>query len=415
MPADASTARFSSASSARETPESDDPCSVRDALLSSLKRESPEMPDAPETEQAEAGGPERKRRRRRGIKDPSLKLNDDMMQQVLPYLAKTSPRHLFLLAMVNWDHHALVVGAHDVWERLFRAWERGQCGVNVTRSLGSDFAARCFQSMPKWMVKHSPSVFNHRRMHPSMPVPYVAPVLGNSWRAMGVPEQLQLDFGRYARKVLCLWHIGCCGMCGTRQGKQRAIWTLNMRVCRGCWFENIVSHRTLLQEYGVSLLKPLEPDGQPLFQLIRNRVFYIRNFMPSAGREKYTQALADFPDGQACVPLWLLWRPHLERIVDLAGRRAEYQAKREACARLTSVFRRRYALSLRDKFQEKQRSVLVQRVWRLRHNEIRRQLQPKGFVDVLEDWRYAHHRQQLVDYADLLPEPERYPLVPTGA
>jgi hypothetical protein len=388
---------------------------VRDALLSSLKRDSPEMPDAPETEPS-TGLPERKRRCRRGIKDPSLRLNDDMMQLVLPYLAQMSLRHLFLLAMVNWDHHALVVGAHELWESLFRAWERDQCTrCRLNRSLGSDFAARCFQSMPKWMVKHIPSMYNHRRMHPAMPAPYVTPALGNNWRTDGVPEGLRRDFGRYARKVLCLWHIGCCGMCGTRQGRQRAIWTLNMRVCRGCWFENVVSHRTLQQDYGINLLKPLDPGGRPLFELLRNRVFYIRNFMPASAREKYTQALADFPEGQQCVPIWLLWRPHLQQVVDLGARRAAFQAKREACARLAGVFRRRYALSLRDSYQDKQRSVLVQRVWRLRHNEINRQLKPTGFVDAIEDWHCAHQRQSLVDYADLLPEPEQPAPVPVPA
>jgi hypothetical protein len=249
MTDDASTARSNCESSATPDAPAGQPCSVRDALLSSLKRDSPEMPDAPE-DGPEAQAPERKRRRRRGIKDPSLRLNDDMMQLVVPYLGQTSVRHLFLLMMLNRDYHAMVTEARGLWEALFKAWERRQCRASTSRSIGSDFAARCLQAMPKWMVKHHRGTyFTNARPHPAMPASYMNPVVGNDWREAGVPAEMGPSFERYTRKVLCLWHIGCCGMCGTRQGKQRAVWALNMRVCRGCWLENIVSHRTLLKVF----------------------------------------------------------------------------------------------------------------------------------------------------------------------
>lgn len=223
---------------------------MRDALLCSLKRESPEMPDAPEEDPAAVPAPERKRRRRRGIKDPSLRLNDDMMRLVIPYIGQASVRHLFLLMMVSPDYQSMVTEAHEVWVSIYKEWERKQCRINLTRSIGSDFAARCFQAMPKWMVKHyERPAYMVPRLHMSMPVPYLNPVVGNNWREEGVPAEMRPSFESYVRKVLCLWHIGCCGMCGTRQGKQRAIWSLNMRVCRGCWLENVVSHRTLLQVF----------------------------------------------------------------------------------------------------------------------------------------------------------------------
>jgi hypothetical protein len=254
MPDADSTAQSRCESSA--TPDAPDapasqPCSVRDALLSSLKRESPEMPDAPEDE-PEAQAPERKRRRRRGIKDASLRLNDDMMQLVIPYLGQTSVRHLFLMMMVNQDYYAMVTEAHGLWETLFKAWERKLCHSrpHLNRSIGSDLAARCFQAMPKWMVKHNRGTYyTEARPHPAMPTPYMNAVVGNDWRETGVPAEMRPSFERFTRKVLCLWHIGCCGVCGTRQGKQRAVWALNMRVCRGCWLENIVSHRTLLKVF----------------------------------------------------------------------------------------------------------------------------------------------------------------------
>jgi len=158
------------------------------------------------------------------------------------------------------------------------------------------------------------------------------------------------------------------------------------------------------------LLKPLVEGGPRLLELIRNKVFYIRNFMPPSAREKYTQGLADFPDNKTCVPIWLFWRPHLEKIVNLAARRVEYQAKREAGAVLACVFRRRYALGLRDHYEDKQRNVQIKRVCQLRHNEIRRQREPTDYLDPIEDWRHAHQRQMLIDYADLLPAPDEYPV-----
>jgi hypothetical protein len=252
MTDDASTARSNCESAttpdAQEAPASQ-PCSVRDALLSSLKRDSPEMPDAPEEEPA-APAPERKRRRRRGIKDQSLCLNDDMMQLVIPYVGQTSVRHLFLLMMVNHDHRAMVTEACGLWETLFKAWERKQSRLNLTCSISSDLAARCFQAMPKWMVKHQKGDrYSNPDAHPLAAVPYIRAVVGNNWRQEGVPAEMRPSFDKYVRKVLCLWHIGCCGVCGTRQGKQRAVWSLNMRVCRGCWLENVVSHRTLLKVF----------------------------------------------------------------------------------------------------------------------------------------------------------------------
>jgi hypothetical protein len=244
MPSDGETSRPSSGSSQADPPGSDEPCSVRDALLLSLKRESPEMPEAPA--EPVSTEPERKRRRRRGIRDKAVKLNDDLLGLILPYLSQVSVKHLFILSMVSRDLRASILGSHELWEQLYRDWERKQASLGRSRSIGSDFAVRCLQAMPKWMVKHQPRHLNPR-MHRAMPTPYVRPVVGNDWRTAGVPEEMRPSFERFARKVLCLWNIGCCGCCGTRQGKQRAVWTLNMRVCRGCWLERIVSNRTLMQ------------------------------------------------------------------------------------------------------------------------------------------------------------------------
>jgi hypothetical protein len=151
----------------------------------------------------------------------------------------------------------------------------------------------------------------------------------------------------------------------------------------------------------IDLLKPLSAGAEPLYKVLRDKVFYIRNFMPPSSREKYTQALADYPDNKSTLPIWLLWRPHLEAIVDLRARRVEYAAKREAAARLTARVARRFAEVLRNSYLPRQASVQIQRIWKLRHNEIRRQQLPPVCLDSIEDYRFARQRQELINYADL--------------
>lgn len=258
------TARSSSVLSENPSSVARESCSVREALLISLKRDSPEMPEAPCSEDGSSSvlAPERKRRRRKGIRDTAVWLKDDLIRMVLPFLGQSSVRHLFLLRIVSKGYRDVVTDEHELWVSLYKQWEHKRCEHPVSRSIGSDFAARCFQAMPRWMAKYKSETVTSRwahvqatsvvykPMHPSMPTPIARNALGKDWREKGVPEQMRESFMRYAVKVLCLWHIGCCACCGTRQGRQRAIWTLNMRVCRGCWLENVVSDRTLMQVWG---------------------------------------------------------------------------------------------------------------------------------------------------------------------
>jgi len=127
--------------------------------------------------------------------------------------------------------------------------------------------------------------------------------------------------------------------------------------------------------------------------------------MPPSGRERFTQALIDFPADHTTLNLWLFWRPHLERIVDLGARRAQYQEKLAAATRLATVFQRAYALQLRQSYAEKQRNVQYKRICQLRHNEIRRQMQMKRFSDELDRHGNEHISDSISNYADCLPAP----------
>jgi hypothetical protein len=351
--------------------------------------------------------PPRKRRKRRGIRDKRLSLNDDIMAIMLPYLAKISPRHVFLLSMLNHFHNNLVLDSNEIWRDMFKRWEN-KTYSRFSASQGSELAARALEAMPRWMIpqgNYQTELWKRGVRASIMRAPVGNPLLGSDWRTKGVPPQKQDDFGLFVRKCLSLVYIGCCGMCGTRQGQQRAVWGLNMRVCRGCWLDNIVSHRTLQQDYGISLIKPRSPGEEPLYRLFRKRVFYIRCFDSVASREKFTQDLADFPAGRASLPLWLIWKPHLKEIIDISKERAEFQARRAAGDRLSGIVKRVFAASLHKKFVGLQRSVQVQRVFALRHNEINRARTHVEFLDELESWNNSEHRNSMGLWADRMPEP----------
>lgn len=191
--------------------------------------------------------PAQKKRRRKGIRDPRLRLNDDTMAFVLPCLAKTSVRHLLLLSMVDRSLRDLVGGAHDLWKEIFVKWERRYYSRN-SRSVAEEFAVRCLQAMPAWMAPHG-----QHRMELAvrgvrvwqLPLPRILP--GSDWRDTGVPEDKKPAFDRFVRKTMALLHIGCCGLCGARQQGHCAVWSLGVRVCQPCWHGNVVSNRSLVQ------------------------------------------------------------------------------------------------------------------------------------------------------------------------
>ena len=120
------------------------PACVRQALLTGLKRDVEAARLSLKQEEIAEPEPVKKRRRRKGMRDPCLQLNEDVMARVLPYLAQTSVRHLLILSMVNKDLYEQVTEAHAIWRRLYVAWEN-RIYSRAAPSLGSEFAARCLQ------------------------------------------------------------------------------------------------------------------------------------------------------------------------------------------------------------------------------------------------------------------------------
>ena len=144
------------------------PEGVRQALLTGLKRDAEAARLSLKQEEMAEPEPVKRRRRRKGIRDPRLQLNEDVMARVLPYLAKTSVRHLLILSMVNKDLYEQVTEAHAIWRRLYLAWEN-RIYSRAAPSLGSEFAARCLQVWARVLacVQETPVTARGRRPCPT--------------------------------------------------------------------------------------------------------------------------------------------------------------------------------------------------------------------------------------------------------
>ena len=162
--------------------------------------------------------PERKRRKRlrKGIRDKQVGLNQDLLAQIAPYVAGASAKSLLLLSMTNkFLHHHIMENSHGIWRRLYAEWESKR--QRNTR------------------VITVPNAF------PFHPWPFGRP-MNDDWKDQSMGEQRRV-FDRYAHKVMVLTHIGRCGICGTTRGNHQAYWSLNMRVCKFCWWNNTISNR----------------------------------------------------------------------------------------------------------------------------------------------------------------------------
>ena len=140
---------------------------------------------------------------------------------------------------------------------------------------------------------------------------------------------------------------------------------------------------------------------------MRKRVFYVYSNMPPKSRERYTMDPCDYPqdESRASIPLWLFWKPHLSKLVDLEARHAEYRKKQEAALAIAARFKCAFAAVLKRAYEGKSRAYQTKRVTLLHRNETRRRQGPPKVTDPCEKYEYAARGQDLRDHADKMPEP----------
>lgn len=162
----------------------------------------------------------------------------------------------------------------------------------------------------------------------------------------GDPDDHALPFGfdavfsAYVRKAFALLYGQRCGLCGCRWHHE-PYWSLGMRVCRLCVSGNVVSGWELFDTYGVHFYDIIKQIG--------GRVFY---FMQQCGvGQDKTPAFRVRPiDLIQKMSVWVFWRPHLEKCLDLPALYKQQQAKRSAALLLCAVVRRSRVLGLRREF-----------------------------------------------------------------
>ena len=161
----------------------------------------------------------RKKRCRKGIRDKTIGLHQDLLALIAPYVARTSGTSLLLLGMTNKFLHQHIKEAHSIWRMLYSSWE-----------------AKRQRSM---LAVTIPNAFSYH------PWPLGRPKR-DDWRDFPMEADERAVFNRYAHKVMVLAHIKRCGICGTSQGNPQPYWSLGMSVCRYCWWDNTVSNRLVL-------------------------------------------------------------------------------------------------------------------------------------------------------------------------
>lgn len=137
-------------------------------------------------------------------------------------------------------------------------------------------------------------------------------------------------------------------------------------------------------------------------------MYYVRFCVAPGPRAKLTLAPSDFPGNELpCIPVWLLWLPHLSKFVDLPAARAAHRARLAAAEAIAWRLRGAFAHRLRLAYGGKQASSQGYLPIALRQNETRRRLGPPLIADPLEDWRNTCARQELMNHADRAPDPRR--------
>ncbi len=146
-----------------------------------------------------------------------------------------------------------------------------------------------------------------------------------------IPSESKKEFSEIEVKALATHGLRCarirfstrCGMCGA-QHKLLQVWGVGMRVCTACMKDNLVSGAALLHDYGLNYVEHIDK--------LTGKVFYFsidvstKHVIPNL-----THNPVDFAPENARSGVFF-WRPHLERVLNLA----EFRAKVKCQARIAA-------------------------------------------------------------------------------
>jgi hypothetical protein len=152
------------------------------------------------------------------------------------------------------------------------------------------------------------------------------------------------------KKITRLRSLIRCGMCGTTRHTTTPFWNLGMRVCRYCLQDNLVSHTVLDERYWTNVW-----DERPMcavhegiditthfIDAVAGKVFYFREYGTSLQRLEYSNDLLDFKLARQRknMVVWLFWKPHLAKIIDLDVLERNALKKQVAAEVIRAIVRR---------------------------------------------------------------------------
>lgn len=153
------------------------------------------------------------------------------------------------------------------------------------------------------------------------------------------------SFTSYARRVFALKFGTRCGMCGYRH-RNDVYWSLGMRVCRLCFGQNTISSTSLFYDYGIYFYELANDHPDQIFYCQLTPLW-------NEARIHYSQIKRGELDIR--VGRYMIWKPHLDSLVDLPAKYQEQKQRRAAVNLLSSVIKRKWITQLRHRVGSKTR------------------------------------------------------------
>ncbi len=154
------------------------------------------------------------------------------------------------------------------------------------------------------------------------------------------PETVTPEVMDTYKRITRLRALTRCSACGTARYPTLPYWSLGMRLCKYCLQANLVSDTVLDERYWAN------PLSKEFLKTVASQVFFFHVNATARQRHEYTEDPLDFvvvrcrKGVHTPVSSWFFWRPHLERVLDLAQLEAEAKTKHAAAAVVRAFARR---------------------------------------------------------------------------
>jgi hypothetical protein len=184
------------------------------------------------------------------------------------------------------------------------------------------------------------------------------------------------EFSDYVRKAVALKIGKHCGLCGARH-RHVPYWGLGMRVCSLCFAHNSISALSLYHDYGLHFMDIIRNHYEDIFyyEMSCNETDCRITFWNTNGMHKECSNNALNSKGSH----HMIWRPHLEKVMDLVKIKQDHKVRKEASQTLCSAIKRHWILLQRKKAASRSKRPSIDAfLINLNQNETKRLIHPYG-------------------------------------